>query len=59
MNDEVLRHLIHERQYEREREAKEERLAAQARRQRPSRESGKAPTAGLWLLLTARRHATH
>ena len=55
LNDETFRQLIHDRRHEREREAQAERLAAQARRAR--RRASRTPTAGLALLLAARRHA--
>jgi len=57
MNFEALRHLTHEHRQEREREAQVERLAAHARRRRLYRVGESAPTAGLALLLAARRHA--
>jgi len=57
MNDETLRHLTQERRRAREREADVERLAVHDRRRRLYRASERTPTAGLALLLAARRHA--
>jgi hypothetical protein len=58
MNDEALRQLTHDRRREREREAQDERLAAQARRGHLRLAGGRVPTAALGILLAARRHAT-
>ena len=55
LNDETLRQLIHDHRRGREREATAERMAAQIRLAR--RRAGRAPTAGLALLLAARRQA--
>ncbi len=54
----ALRQLTHERRHEREREAQGERLAVQARGRHHRRAGGRAPAAGLGLLLAARRQAT-
>lgn len=56
MNDETLRHLTQERRRAREHEADVERLAVHARRRRLVRANERMPTAGLALLLAARRH---
>lgn len=55
---EALRQLTHERCEQREHEARTERLAHQARARRQRRALRLSLTAGLWQLLTARRHAT-
>lgn len=59
MNDEVLWQLTDDRRREREREAQDERLAAEARRCHHRPVDGRASTAALGILLAARRHATH
>jgi hypothetical protein len=55
---EALRQLTHERQLERELEARAEHLALQARGRRHRRARRLALAAGLGYLLAGRRHAT-
>ena len=58
MNPEMLRQLTYDRRGEREREARMERLALEARRVRRRRPDRRADFSLLGYLVTVQRHAT-